>query len=97
MNLSFSNTELFPEPTFQVIVNARIGGETFTIGKVKFNSTEDWKETREKLTSDDLHPSDEFLEVLKDKFKYYTFITDEELEEAYIEFIFVDNCQIINL
>lgn len=97
MNLSFSNTELFPEPTFQVIVSARIGGETFTIGKVKFNGTEDWKETREKLTCDDLHPSDEFLEVLKDKFKYYTFITDEELEEAYIEFIFVDDCQIINL
>lgn len=97
MNLSFSNTELFPEPTFQVIVNARIGGETFTIGKVKFNGTEDWKKTREKLTCDDLRPSDEFLEVLKNKFKYYTFITDEELENAYIEFIFVDNCQIINL
>lgn len=92
MNVTF-NSSVFAPSCFQIIVLAKIGTETFTIGKLTFESTEQWKESKSKLLRDALHPSDELVEVLKNKFKQYNnFFKEEDYRNAYIEFIFVDSC-----
>lgn len=91
MNVSF-NSSVFASTCFQIIVMAKIGTETFTIGKVTFEDTEKWQETKSKLMRDAIHPSDEMVEYLKEKFKQYNFFKEEDYRNAYINFIFVDSC-----
>lgn len=93
MKVTFDST-LTPN-CYQIIVLAKVSTETFTIGKLMFDTTEQWEEAKNKLMRDMLHPSEELVKVMKKKFKPYSSIKEEDIRNAYIEFVFVDNVPVI--
>lgn len=94
MNTTF---ETLTAPVFQVIVMVNINGESYTVGKVMYDMNT-WDGVKKRLTSSNsLHPSDEFLELLKNHFSDYDYINEIDLRKAYVEFIFVDNVATIKL
>jgi len=90
--MKLNNTPDSKLNSFQVLVNITVDGDTYTIGRLKFENLKQMDDARKRIEDDHFHPTDEFAELVKTKLPYCDM---DDIFRGHIGFIFVDNAPII--
>lgn len=92
--MKLNNTPDSKLNSFQILVSINIDRDSYCIGRLKFENTKQWEETRHKIEDDHFHPTDEFAELIK---KRLPFADMDDIYRGYITLEFVDNAPVIEL
>lgn len=88
------NNNYNSENNYNILVNITVDGDTYTIGRFKFENSKQFENIKNQIQDDHYHPTDGFCELIKSK---YPFLDMDDIFRGMISFNFIDNIPVIEL